>query len=295
MYEQVEKKENRSRAVASAVSQNQSGGESTFQFVDNRPEAIAQRKLQEIADVGTVSHVTQRMAAIAGGKATFNKKDFTQLSHLDWAVKISGGPIVDLDASIAAIGDNNDLHLVQHGSKGAMQYQVNDTKTWIAIKAGPIASLLIKFLPNNYTGKIRISSCYSGTPEQKDNDTTSLVGQIKTLIQSSNRADLADITIVGWDGPTITNINLESDSGTGAETVDANKVTRAGQIQDALLRGKYKQLKKDWEQNVGSDTRSLDILAAAAAKNFEEFYQEFTNECKKEKLLLKYVDSLVIA
>jgi hypothetical protein len=35
--------------VANAVSQK-SSGESTFQFVDNRPEAIAQRKLQEMAN-----------------------------------------------------------------------------------------------------------------------------------------------------------------------------------------------------------------------------------------------------
>jgi hypothetical protein len=40
---------NKSLSVANAVSQKQSGGESEFQFVDNRPEAIAQRKLQEMA------------------------------------------------------------------------------------------------------------------------------------------------------------------------------------------------------------------------------------------------------
>ncbi len=51
MYAQVEKsKENKSRAVRSAVSQKQSSGESTFQFVDNRPEATAQRKQQEVSD-----------------------------------------------------------------------------------------------------------------------------------------------------------------------------------------------------------------------------------------------------
>ncbi len=50
MYEQVEKpKENKSKTVANSVSQKQSRGGSTFQVVDNRPEAVAQRKLQEIA------------------------------------------------------------------------------------------------------------------------------------------------------------------------------------------------------------------------------------------------------
>lgn len=42
--------ENKSQSVANEVSQMQSVGESTFQFVDNRPEAIAQRKLQEMAN-----------------------------------------------------------------------------------------------------------------------------------------------------------------------------------------------------------------------------------------------------
>ena len=42
--------ENKSQSVANAVSQKSSSGESTFQFLDNRPEAVAQRKLQEMAN-----------------------------------------------------------------------------------------------------------------------------------------------------------------------------------------------------------------------------------------------------
>jgi hypothetical protein len=41
---------NKSHSIANEVSQKQIGGEATFQFFDNRPEAIAQRKLQEIAN-----------------------------------------------------------------------------------------------------------------------------------------------------------------------------------------------------------------------------------------------------
>lgn len=41
--------ENKSRSVVNTVSQKKNGEESTFQFVDNQPEAIAQRKLQEMA------------------------------------------------------------------------------------------------------------------------------------------------------------------------------------------------------------------------------------------------------
>lgn len=50
MYEQVEKpKENKSRAVANESAQQQISSELTFQFEDNRPETVTQRKLQGIA------------------------------------------------------------------------------------------------------------------------------------------------------------------------------------------------------------------------------------------------------
>jgi hypothetical protein len=52
--------ENKSQSVSAVDSQMQSGGESTFQFVDNRPEAIAQRKMQEM--VNNSSQVSQLRA-----------------------------------------------------------------------------------------------------------------------------------------------------------------------------------------------------------------------------------------
>lgn len=42
--------ENKSHSVANALSKKQSDGVSTFQFVDNRPEVVDQRKLQEMAN-----------------------------------------------------------------------------------------------------------------------------------------------------------------------------------------------------------------------------------------------------
>jgi hypothetical protein len=42
--------EKKSQSASNAVSQMQAVGESTFQFLDNRPEAIAQMKLQELAE-----------------------------------------------------------------------------------------------------------------------------------------------------------------------------------------------------------------------------------------------------
>ncbi|MEO1053005.1 MAG: hypothetical protein AAFX87_20385 [Bacteroidota bacterium] len=280
----------------------------TLAIDDNRSETRQLKKLQAIADTsnqlqemaqlqaaadGYATGTGQLMVAVAGGQATFNRKDFTQLSHLNWAVKISGGPVVDLNASIASIGVDDDLHMIQHGAKGKMVHQINDSKVWIPIHANEIAPLLIKHLPSNYKGRIRISSCYSGTPV--DDNTASLVNQIKALIKGSKREDLHDVWIVGWDGPTITNIGLESDSGTGAETVDASKVKLAGALQNHLLGGKYKELKAKWEKHAAADQSDLDELAALASSTFEEFYQEFTDLCKEKGYLLDYVSSLVIA
>jgi len=41
---------NKSQSVSNGESQLKRGGESTFQFLDNRPEAIAQMKLQEMGN-----------------------------------------------------------------------------------------------------------------------------------------------------------------------------------------------------------------------------------------------------
>jgi hypothetical protein len=55
MYAQVEKaKENKSRAVANYVVQKRRHVKQDYRFVDNRPEAVAQRKLQEMADDNSI-------------------------------------------------------------------------------------------------------------------------------------------------------------------------------------------------------------------------------------------------
>jgi hypothetical protein len=51
MYEQVEKpKENKSMITENSVTQKKGNGNRGFSFVDNRPEAVAQRKTQDLLD-----------------------------------------------------------------------------------------------------------------------------------------------------------------------------------------------------------------------------------------------------
>lgn len=62
MYTSADKKkEKKSQSVANSISQNQHNEKSPFQFVDNRPEAISQRKLQErIHNNSQTKQVVQR-------------------------------------------------------------------------------------------------------------------------------------------------------------------------------------------------------------------------------------------
>lgn len=59
---------NKSQSAANAASQKQKESKPTFQFVDNRPEAIAQRKLQ---DNITKSSSQQSIVQMAGGGNAF--------------------------------------------------------------------------------------------------------------------------------------------------------------------------------------------------------------------------------
>ena len=60
---------NKGQSMVAEVSQRQRSGEPTFQFVDNRPEAIAQRKLQEVADNSpSARQVVQRVIEITGDR-----------------------------------------------------------------------------------------------------------------------------------------------------------------------------------------------------------------------------------
>lgn len=82
--------ENKCQTVANANSQKKSGSESTFQFVDNRPEAVAQRKLQAMAD-----NSPQVKQLRAFEDLTNNSKQVKQAAQLQaMADKHSGRPLV---------------------------------------------------------------------------------------------------------------------------------------------------------------------------------------------------------
>jgi len=66
--------ENKSQSVASAVTQRQSSSASIFQFVDNRPEAIAQRKLQEMVNNHPKAKQATQLQAMANSYSSRQQK-----------------------------------------------------------------------------------------------------------------------------------------------------------------------------------------------------------------------------
>lgn len=92
--------ENKNQSVANEVSQKQSSGESVFQFVDNRPEAVAQRKLQRMANNSQRANQFAQLQVMAGKYSTqqtmqkqtndnaIQKYSFeSRLEHHGWSVQ----------------------------------------------------------------------------------------------------------------------------------------------------------------------------------------------------------------
>ncbi|MBL0701866.1 MAG: hypothetical protein JJV91_00085 [Desulfosarcina sp.] len=83
MYEQAEKtKENRGRAVANSVTQKNKGAQQGVGVVDNRPEAIVQRKLQEMANNSSEAKQTAQFQAMCDNDFVGNRPEAVQQMQL---------------------------------------------------------------------------------------------------------------------------------------------------------------------------------------------------------------------
>lgn len=126
--------DNKSQSVANGEPQMQSSGESTFQFVDNRPEAVAQRKLQEMANNSPQAKKAAQLQAIANNYSmqhkTIQKKEketglpdnlksgienLSGYSMDDVKVHYNSGKPVQLQAHAHAQG--TDIHLASGQEK----------------------------------------------------------------------------------------------------------------------------------------------------------------------------------
>ena len=111
------KPKNKSQSVANAVSQKKRGSESPFQFVDNRPDAIAQRKLQEKTNYGPQANQLRVLQEISNNNPQTNHTAVLQTkfqpaiidrnAHLrnkgDWSTSI--GPRIGKGSEILVDND----------------------------------------------------------------------------------------------------------------------------------------------------------------------------------------------
>lgn len=108
MYEQVEKpKENKGRTVADSVTQKKNNGLQAFGFVDNRPDIIVQKKLQEkvnkgpqtiqlkdIHDTVFYGHTTARRPYLATDKSDDHSMPHLTVDTLNHAIGLSNETMV---------------------------------------------------------------------------------------------------------------------------------------------------------------------------------------------------------
>jgi hypothetical protein len=89
--------ENKSQSVSNGESQMQGGGESTFQFVDNRPEAVTQRKLQEMANNSPQVKQLRALQEIADKGVQSNHSNNYSKTHL---TANSNTPVYQMETKI---------------------------------------------------------------------------------------------------------------------------------------------------------------------------------------------------
>ena len=202
-------RENKSRSVLNEVFRKQSGGASTFQFLDNRPEAIQMQKLQDMANncpqvmqlrafqevfknnlpensAGLLKcisdkKVVQRMAAVARDEKS-DEDDIIVLSSLNYALSAAGGPLLDFgpNSNFSTMNTNEELIVVSHGEKGKIG-SFDSTQT-VDVLTKPD-----KAIPKDIGG-ITLMSCYSGLDES-DPD-TSLADQVADELKDKGYTDI---------------------------------------------------------------------------------------------------------
>jgi hypothetical protein len=172
--------EKKSQSVVNAVSQKQSGAESTFQFVDNRPEAVAQRKLQEMANNSTQVKQLKALQEMAN-----NSPQVQQKPQMQFKADTKSSSSRNNEKVVQRVLNGSDLTREQIGTK-AKEYglhQWNDGE-FIASEKSPETTYEIHV--HNYG------------VESEDDDNISITGHAvwKKQFGTANRNQQA-LTITG--------------------------------------------------------------------------------------------------
>lgn len=201
------------------------------------------------------------------------RHDFTFLSHVKYALEVTGGKLVDKTTGIAGIKEDENLHIVDHGDKGSLQ----------DIAIADLANVF-KQLPKGYKGRIIVTPCFS----------SGVVANGKTTLRQIADAlkGHAKTTLIGNKGPSITNIHMSPK----IAYVPEAKVGSAGTIQtDMLTKGTYASLVKDWNKkadDLHTAHKTAEEMVTEAAVFSKDFYQAFHDKLAHDNLLAPEHDML---
>jgi hypothetical protein len=156
MYEQVEKsKENKNRVVANSVTQNKSNTMQSIGFVDNRPETITQRKLQEVLCNSVIQRVpisginvvaSGNMPQWVQGGLTYHLNMTTDPAHItceDWPVKLKKDK-----------WSSTKMHFFFKGSQGSIVDAVSGQRG--KLKFSNLPQEVQTFVNDNYDAILRV-------------------------------------------------------------------------------------------------------------------------------------------
>jgi hypothetical protein len=207
------------------------------------------------------------IAELTSDKDTLD--DLFYLSHVDYAIKKTGGDLVDEKIGVANLKPDETLHIVAHGGPGALQ----------GLPIGDLVKTL-KGLPANYHGRILVTACYSAAVVAGGKTT---LKQIADGIKANGHTGL---TLIGNKGPSITNAHMNP---TIAYVSEAN-TPAAGTVQGEMTgpRGAYATLNSSWQAKAANLVKSktdAKAMVAAASDHAKDFYQAFYNALSKKGLL----------
>lgn len=195
-------------------------------------------------------------------------KDLFYLSHVDYALKTTGGDLVDEKVGVANLQPDETLHIVAHGGPGSLQ----------GIPIGNLVKVL-KGIPASYQGRILVTACYSTAP---------VSGGKTTLRQIADalKADGHKVTLIGNKGPSITNAHMNP----AIAYVSADNTSAAGKIQNAMTgsKGAFPTLNADWKTQSAALVKSkvdAKAMVQAAAEHAKTFYQAFHDELVQKNLI----------
>lgn len=191
-------------------------------FVDNRPEATAQRKLQAMmyqspqvqrqaqlqaridnsprvrAQV-PLQAVLQRTVLLPAGTSDIDKGDLVVYNMIDYAVSKVGGPIVSAwdNPTLKHLQQTEELFIVEHGRPGIFD---NPEKNLVepSMEKKVIEALINpeRGLPQGFKGTIHVTACWAGVGVDQ---TPSVVTQIQNAL---TKAGFTGVTVLGAKGPT---------------------------------------------------------------------------------------------